>query len=224
METAWPPLRIMDCSLLIRSLGRSAQNMRELRDHIAGVPEQSISHHFYDSLLRPTFDHPEFRNDFARWAARHLLDEPLAERLAVTDPMDHADLEQLRQHLLDLVEDRLAEVAEVPQAPRGKEFHFLSSQFVIADTGLRARRPTELAAMIPVLSTGSVFFHFVDARRRPPLRRDDFSFWLEGFDPDFRSARERLESIDCYQWSLTELRERIAACFHPEEEQGGGPR
>jgi hypothetical protein len=221
METAWPPLRIMDCSLLIRSLGRSAQNLRELRDHLAGVPEQSLSHHFYDSLLRPTFDHPEFRNDLARWAARHLRDEPLAERLAVTDPLDFSDLEQLRQHLLDLIEDRLSEVAEVPQAPRGKEFHFLTSQFVIADTGLSAKRPSELAALIPVLSTGSVFFHFIDARRRPPLRRDDFSFWLEGFDPDLRSVREDLQSIDCYQWSLTELRERIASCFESLGGDGG---
>ncbi len=203
METAWPPLRIMDCSLLICSLGKSAQNLRELRDHLAGVPEQSLTHHFYDSLLRPTFDHPEYRNDLARWAARHLRDEPLAERLAVTDPMDYSDLEQLRQHLVDLIEDRLAEIAEVPQAPRGKEFHFLSSQFVIADTGLSAKRPQELAAMIPVLSTGSVFFHFIDARRRPPLRRDDFSSGWKDATPTSGACATRLESIDCDQWSLT---------------------
>jgi hypothetical protein len=56
-----------------------------------------------------------------------------------------------------------------------------------------------------------VFFHFIDARRRPPLRRDDFSLWLEGFDPEFRPVCDRLRSIDFYQWSLTELQDRIAS-------------
>ena len=74
--------------------------------------------------------------------------------------------------------------------------------------------------MMPVLSTGSVFFHFIDARRGPPPKRDDFSSWLEGFDPEFRAVRDHLLAIDCYQWSLTELRERIASCFHLEGKEG----
>ena len=215
MSSIPEPFGLMDCSLLIRSVGKSAQSLRELRDHLT----QSISHHYYDSLLRPTFDHPEYRNDFARWAGRHLRDTVLAERLGVTDPMDFSDLEQLRQHLIDLIEDRLAEVSDVPQAPRGSEFHFLSSQFVIVDTHLRARKPAELGAMIPRMSTGSIFFHFVEARRRPPLRRDDFASWLVGWGDEYGPIRERLEAIDYTMWSLTELRERIAACF--DEDRSG---
>ena len=213
MSHAPAPLRILDCSLLILSVGRSAQNLRELRDHLTIVPAQSIAHHFYDSLLRPTFDHPEYRNDFARWAGRQLRDELLAERLGVLDPIDYPDLEALRQSLIDIIEDRLAEVHDVPQAPGGQGFHFLGSRFVIIETGVRVSAPGDLAIMLPSLSTGSIFIHFIEARRRTPLRRDDFSLWLEQWGPEYEQVCRRLEAIDHYLWSLTELRELICESF-----------
>ena len=64
-----------------------------------------------------------------------------------------------------------------------------------------------------------IFFHFVEARRRPPLRRDDFASWLVGWGDEYGPIRERLEAIDYTMWSLTELRERIAACF--DEDRSG---
>jgi hypothetical protein len=203
----------MDCALTILSLGRSAQTLRELRDHVATVPGQSLNHHFQDSLLRPSFDDPEYRNDFAIWSKRELHDAALAERLGIIDPTDFADFEHLRQHLLDVLEDRLAEAEVVPQAARGKEFHFLRSQFVIIDTGTLASSPEDLGALIPSLSTGSIFFHYIDARRRPPLSLDDFSAWLSGWGDRYQIIAERLASVDYHLLSLTELRERIADCF-----------
>lgn len=65
MTTNPEPLRIMDCAIITLALGKSAQNLREFRDGIAEVPAQSIAHHFYESLLRPVFDDPEYRNDLA---------------------------------------------------------------------------------------------------------------------------------------------------------------
>jgi hypothetical protein len=204
------PFQVMDCALTILSLGRSAQNLRELRDHLASVPAQSISHHFFDSLLRPAFDDPEYRNDFALWARRNLHDSLLAERLGVIDPTDYPDLEQLRQQLIDIVEDRLAEALEVPQAARGKEFYFLRSQFVILDTGARATSPAELAAMVPKLSTGSIFYHFIETRRRQPGKPDDFSAWLGAWGAELDEIRDSLSAVDYQLWSLSELRDQIA--------------
>ena len=222
MRSPPEPFRVMNCALMILATGRSAQNLRELRDHLTNVPPHCLRHHFNDSLLRPAFDHPEFRNDFAHWAQRELHDPLLAERLSVIDPMDFSDEEHLRQRLLDVIEDRLTEVAEVPQAARDKEFHFLRSQFVIIDTGWRARTPAELGAMIPRMSVGSVFFHFIEARGRPPLRMDDFSAWIESCGEETAAVRERLTNVDFRLWSLTELRERIAACFDHRAPQGRG--
>lgn len=223
MSPAPAPLKILDCSLLILSMGKSAQNLRELRDHLTIVPSQSIAHHFYDSLLRPTFDHPDYRNDFARWAGRQLRDELLAERLGVIDPIDFPDLEALRQSLIDAIEDRLSEVHDVPQAPGGQAFHFLGSRFVIIETGVRVSAPGELAAMLPSLSTGSIFIHFIEARRRTPLRKDDFSIWLEQWGSEYLPVCRGLESIDFYLWSLTELRELISDSFAVLERERATP-
>lgn len=215
------PFEFMDCAVTVVSLGRSAQNLRELRDHLAGVPAQSIDQHFYGSLLRPEFDHPEYRNDFARWAERQLHDSILAERLSAVDPFDHPDLESVRRRVIDVVEDRLAEVAEVPQAPRGKEFRFLRAQFVVFDTGARARTPVELGRQIPLLSSGSIFFHFVEARRRPPLRRDDFSVWLDGWGAEGAPTQARLAAIDFSFGGLVDLSRRIADCFRAPDPGAG---
>lgn len=207
------PFRFMDCALTILSLGRSAQNLRELRDWIAEVPAQSISHHFYESLLRPVFDDPEYRNDFALWARRHLHDNVLAERLGVIDPLEYDDLEAVRRQVLDVIEDRLAETPFVPGVAPGHEFYFLRSHRVILDTGLQAATPAELGAQISRLPTGSIYYHFVEARRRPPVKMDDFSAWLMAWGSAYDHCRERLAAIDFHLWSLTELRQRIERCL-----------
>lgn len=216
------PFRFMDCAVTTLALGKSAQNLREFRDRIAEVPPQSISHHFYEALLRPVFDDPEYRNDFAVWARRQLHDNLLAERLGAIDPVECESLEALRQEVIDIIEDRLAEATFVPWAASGHEFHFQRSQMVVLDTGLRAATPTDLAARVPRLSTGSIFYHFVEGRRRPPIKVDDFSVWLAGWGPEFEPTREAIAAIDYHLWSLTEMRTLIGAALHRLPQDSGG--
>jgi hypothetical protein len=211
--TTPPPFRIQYCASITLAIGRSAQNLRELRDHVASVPVESITHHFYESLLSPTFDDPEYRNDFSLWARRHLHDPALGECLAVIDPMRFDDPEALRQQVLDVIEGRLAEISNVPQAAPGHEFHFLRSQLVVLDTGRRAETPEDLAAMLPSLTAGNIYFHFVEARRQHTERIDNFSAWLCAWGDKYVPVRKQLAAIDFYQWSLAEMREQIVGCF-----------
>lgn len=204
-----------DCALVTLAVGRSAHNLRELRSGVAEVPEASIYHHFHQTLLRHTFDDPEYRNDFALWARRQLHDFHLAERLAVIDPFDYATLEGLRLELLDVIEDRLQETLHIPHSGPGREFHFLRSQVVVFGAGLSAATPGDLACLVPRLSSGSVFYHFVEARRRPPDHVDDFSEWLLGWGPDYASIQKDLAAIDFSLWTLTEMRDLIAGCLAP---------
>lgn len=216
------PFRIMDCAVTTLAPGRSAQNLREFRDGVAEVPAGSIAHHFYESLLRPVFDDPEYRNDFAVWARRHLHDNQLSERLGAIDPMRFPDIESVRQHLLDVIEDRLSESLLVPSAAPGHEFYFLSSRMVIFDTGNSARNPRELASRLPRLSTGSVYYHFVEGRRRPPLLDDDFSVWLSEWGPRYDACRASIAGIDYHLWSLTEMRALLARCLQVVPPDEGG--
>jgi hypothetical protein len=214
-----PPFEVKDCALITLALGRSAHNLRELRDHAAAAPLDSLRHHVYEALLRPSFDDPEFGNDFAAWVHDALRDEALAERLSALDPVSLTDGEALRTALLDALEERLAELTVVPAAPPGHEFHFLRSQVVIFRTGVEVRSPEELAERVPHLSPGSVFFHFVEARLRPPRGEDDFSAWLEPWGE--RGARQRrlLAAIDPTFGSLVELRERVALALSAAGEE-----
>jgi hypothetical protein len=210
----------MDCAITVMSLGRSALSLRELAEHVRAVPIRSLTHHFYETLLRSTFDDPEHRNDFALWAHRDLHDARLAEMFGMIDPLELNDPEEIRRALLDVAEDRLSELHESPRAAPGHEFHFLQSQTVIFHTGLAAKDPAELGSLLPRLGLGSVFYHFVEARKRPPVRRDDFSVWVGEFGPRHADLRTRLEAIAVQLWSLSELRERIAHCF--EDDGGSG--
>jgi hypothetical protein len=206
------PFRIRDCAITVVALGQTAHNLRELRTHIASVPAASLAHHFYDALLRPSFDDREFRNDFAAWVRRQLRDERLAEILGVLDPLDEGQtIEEVRDRLLEILDDRLAEMSDLPQVGPGREFRFLRSQLVVFDTALEAATPGELGERVRAATTGSVFYHFIDARWRTQDRRDDYTVWLEGWGESTAPVRARLAQIDFQLWSLPELRDRIAA-------------
>ncbi len=203
---------VKDCSLLAIATGVTAQNLKELRDSLATIHTGSIYHHFWGALMRPRFVEPEYNNDFAGWVNRALADKTLAERLAVIDPTDF-DLESLRQNLIDIIEQRMDEITWPVWASPDKAFHFLRSQVIVFDTRRRIARPEEFADIIPQLSLGSIFYHFIDARRRNDTGEDDFRVWLEGFGNSHSPVLNELASIDPYFDTLAELREKIAAIF-----------
>lgn len=207
------PFAVKDCALAAIATGRRAQNLRELRDHLQAVPPGCIYYHFWGGLLRPRFDDPEYNNDFASWVRHALHDMRLAERLGVIDPAEFGDLEALRQELLDIIEQRLDETEFLAWAKRDQQFHFMRSQTVVFDTRKRVARPEELAAAIPSMSLGSIYYHFIDARHRAPQGVDDFRAWLERLGEEHAPLRDRLAGVDPYFASLRELRAQLAAVF-----------
>ena len=58
------PFVIKDCALVQIAAGVRAQNVRELRDRLLTVHPGCIDYHFWGGLLRPSFDDPEYANDF----------------------------------------------------------------------------------------------------------------------------------------------------------------
>jgi len=208
-----PPFAVRDCALVTIATGLQAQNLKEFREGLRHVPADSIDHHFWGRLLRPYFDEPEYNNDFASWAWRGLHDKPLAERLSMVVPTDFASLEELRQELLEVLDQRLDESEYIPWARADQKFHFLRGGLVVFDTGLSIECPADIVPLLSSLSTGSIYYHFIDARSRTPLRCDDFSAWLAGCGEQFTSLRDRLSGIDPYFSSLKEIRQMVAGAF-----------
>jgi hypothetical protein len=204
---------LKDCALITLATGIRAQTLKEFREGLQRVPAGSIYHHFWGRLLRPQFDEPEYNNDFSSWAFRGLHDKLLAERLSMIIPTDFDDLEGLRQEVLEEVEQRLDESELVFWASADEQFHFLQGQIVIFDTGQRFDRPMDLLPLLPELSTGSIFYHFIDARQRTSSRCDDFSAWVRTFGPPFEELGERLCDIDPYFSSLKEIRHLVTGIF-----------
>jgi hypothetical protein len=212
---------IKDCALTAIATGRRAQNLRELRGQLLTVHPGSIYYHFWGGLLRPSFVEPEYNNDFAAWSYHALHDSILTERLAVIDPTDFVNLEDLRQELIEVIEERLDEIESVPWSKIDQQFHFIRSQIVVIDTHHTVHEPRDLDAIIPTLPVSSIFYHFIDARRRTEGNTDDFRAWLVGFSGDYDELSRRIAEIDPYFSSLTELREQLSSIFHDFFSRGG---
>lgn len=202
-------LEIKDCALIAIATGKRAQNLKELREHLLAVPHSSIYCHFWGNLLQARFEEQEYNNDFAAWVRSALHDKVLAERLAVIDPTAFPDMEALRQELVEIIDDRLDEAETVTWAGSDQQFEFVRSQVVAFRTARRLTHPVQLADVMEHLSVGSVFYHFIDARRRRADRQDDFRAWLSEFGEDYDNLREVLGSLDPYFAPLVDLRTRL---------------
>ena len=162
-NTEISPFSIKDCALIAIATSQKAQNLRELREHLRSIEAGSIYYHFWGGLLRPRFDDPEYHNDFAIWIAHSLHNKVLAERLAVIDPVTYESMEDLRNELIDMIEENLDETEFPTWAKRDDQFEFIRHQIVVFDTKISIKEPEEFPGIMPEISLGSIFYHFIDA-------------------------------------------------------------
>lgn len=207
------PFEIKDCALIAKATGKRAQNLKELKDFLSIISLDSIYYHFWGTLLRPRFDDPEYHNDFAIWAENSLHDNVLAERLAVIDPTEFQDMDQLRTEVIEIIEERLDEIDYPVWTKRDMQFEFICSQIVIFNTNKTISKPIDFVAAIPRISVGSIFYHFIDSRKRLSNAIDDFQNWLLGFGEKYYELCLKINEIDPYFSSLTKIREELTIVF-----------
>ena len=215
------PFEIKDCALAAVATGRKAQNLRELRDNIRDVEPGSIAYHFWAGKLRPRFDDPEFNNDFAAWSRHALHDKILAERLGMIDPTSFDRFEDMRQELLDIIEEHLDENEHIPWASADQQFYFITSQIVVFSARKTIVEPSELVSIVPEMTPSSIFYHFIDARRRTFGHIDDFRAWLYGFEDRYRDLCDILSNLDPFFSTLPELRHQLGEIFGEYFGSGG---
>ncbi|MBP2669455.1 MAG: conserved hypothetical cytosolic protein [Deltaproteobacteria bacterium] len=205
------PFEVKDCALLVRMSGLSpATNLRELRERFAACSWSVLFHHYCETTLRTTYDNLDYRNDFAVWAKLYLGDRVLAERLGILDPYSFQSLKELRAATLEVIDQRLSESAMVPWARHGDEFFFMEATTVVFDAGIRITQPSLLGAFIREMTNGSVYYHFLEARRRLPIGMDDFTAWLLKDEEANQPYIRALASVDFYFRSLPDLRRELA--------------
>lgn len=192
----------------------SAVNLRELKDRVERCSLDSIYHHFCETQLRPTFDDPEFTNDFATWAYRELRDDVLAERLGILDPDAYESASELRAALLDIIEDRLSELDRIPDAELGHEFHFMHSSVLVFDTSIVLDKPEDVMWALRRMTRPSIFYHFVETRSRIGSRNHDIIAWLKEGGPSGEELAEAFGSIDVEHYTLRALRQELLHRSH----------
>lgn len=208
-----PPFIIKDCALIAIATGIKVLTLRELRDQLSMVDADSIYFHFWGGLLQPRFEEREFNNDFAAWVKHGLHDSILAEQLAVLDPTDFHSLEELRQEMVEIIEIHLDMSEHHDWLRATRQFEFIRSQIVVFDTHRTVAQPEEMVSLLPGFSVSSLFYHFIDARRRQPEGIDDFSQWFTCFDARYAELNRELATVNHYFGTLTELRSRLATVF-----------
>lgn len=67
-----------------------------------------------------------------------------------------------------------------------------------------------LVGAIPAMSLGSIYYHAIDARRREPLKVDDFRAWLAQFGTRHQALCASLDAVDPYFANLSELRAELS--------------
>lgn len=205
------PFTVTDCALIVMATGENARNLRELLDRLRRIDGYPVMYfHFWDGLLRPDFVDPEYQNDFASWAYHDLHDRRLAERLSVLNPGTFDTMEQLRDRVVMIIEDRMDEPDFDPRVDAENPFFFMRSQILLFDTRIQMHRPADLLTQVDQLPLGSVFYHFIDARRRTDSGRNDFSEWLFSWGDPYETLAKEIAKIDPYFKSLIEIREQLS--------------
>lgn len=221
MTTPAPaPFQFIGCVELRQALDHRARDERELLDRLEEVPAGSVFYHTHGYFLRHRPITTAYGNDFAAWAAVQVRDQVLAERLAVINPFEMANLEDLREELMSAVHDHLLRLSTIPRVEFGEVFHFQQSHIVEVPLGAAVSTLAELRAGLAEVDASAIYYHMVEARARLGRRSGDFAEWIRT-SLQLPALAERIERIDAYMTSLERVRARVLALVDSALEEAG---
>ncbi len=196
----------MQCISLLKATGKKAKGLRELRDRISDVSDESIFHHTYQYFLKGHI--LEYTNDFAQWTGESLEENALSERLSNTDLYAFKDINSLRQELIKVIDEHLDMFPEPREAMPTDEFYFNETVTFVFPVGTRARNLAEFLTAFRYLDAASIYYHFYEARMRLGGGIDDFSRWIEEVFGK-KELAGRIRAIDPFMHNLEEIKKHI---------------
>jgi hypothetical protein len=206
-RTAARPFRFAGCIEVRQTLDVHALDERELMQRIAEVPAGSIFFHTFGYFLRHRAFTTAYGNDFARWAAVEIGDSALAERLAVVDPFGFSSVEELREHLVTILQDHLRGREVVRRVEFDRGFHFQQSHIVEVPLGVSAETLVEFRAGLATVDESAIYVHTVETRAGQ-RRTEAFGEWLRD-SLALPELAEQFERADPYLTSLERIRGRL---------------
>ncbi|MGD1074803.1 MAG: DUF5752 family protein [Thermodesulfovibrionales bacterium] len=211
-EKTREPFRFKQCVNILKSTGKKAKNLRELWNGIEEASNESVYFHTYQYFLKGHL--LEYTNDFAQWAGEGLGERVLAEHLSNIDSYEFSDIHDLRNKLLEVIDDYLETFPESKEVMPGNEFYFNETITMVFPAGMRARNLAEFLIAVRYLDAGSIYYHFYDARSRLG-GTDDFSQWLEE-DLAKKELAEKIRAMDPFMHTFEGIRQHIVEAVDEE--------
>jgi hypothetical protein len=213
LKTLFEPFVFKQCISIVKSTGKRAKNLRELRELIATINEETLYYHACQYFLKMHI--MEYNNDFAHWAGESLGERALAEYFSNLDPFLYRDMEEFRKMLLSAVDTYLNQFPEPREVMRGEEFYFNESVMILFPAGVRANNLAEFLIAIKYVDGPSIYYHFYEARMRSGNSVDDFSKWIEDALGK-RDLAAKIRGIDPFMHNLEGIREHLVEAVEEE--------
>lgn len=201
------PFEFRQCVTLLKSTGKKASSLRQLREVIATVSDDSIFHHTYQYFLKEHI--LEYTNDFAQWAGESLEERALAEQLSNIDPYDCERITDLRNALVSVIDSYLEKFPEPRPAVSGDEFFFNETITFVFPAGVRASNLAEFLIALKFIDNECIYYHFYEARKRIAGAMDDFSKWFQDSLLKGELA-EKIRAVDPFMHNTEEIRSHIS--------------
>lgn len=205
------PFDFRDSSHIIRSTGEWAAGLHDLRAIIERISEESLFYHTCRYFMK--FHIFEYTNDFAEWVGENLEERTLSELLSAIDPFELGNMAKLRDALMRIIDRYLDQFSAPRDAIPGNEFYFSEAISVVFRAGVRARNLAEFLTAIQYVDSGSIYYHFYEARIRHGT--DDFSTWFEEALNKKELART-VRVIDPFMHSTEGIRKHIIEIVEKE--------
>jgi len=213
MEEMESPFEFRQCISILRSTGKKAANLKELREIIATVSDDSVFHHTYQYFLKEHI--LEYTNDFAHWAGESLEERALAEQLSNIDPYACETISDLRAAIVAVIDSYLESFPEPRDALPGDEFFFNETITFVFPVGVWAKNLAEFLIAMKFVDNGCIYYHFYEARMRVADGTDDFSRWLQDSLLK-KELAERIRAIDPFMHTTEEIRAHISEMIMEE--------
>jgi uncharacterized protein DUF5752 len=193
---------------LVRIGNQRAANLSELLEALKSCPDDSIFQHTFRTLQEHHFIRQGFSNDFAHWSLSGCKEPILAEQLGGIDVREYTAIDQLRQRIIEIVEEFIREHQNSAAHPGHEPFYFCSSDILVMPTRFVSDTLPGFLEGLHHVSVHSIHHHFIEARLRLRRMSNDFSNWLDG-EAGLTKAAEAIERIDLYADTMEGVRRKI---------------
>lgn len=190
--------------------GLRAVTLGQLLELIKEVPGSCVYHHTHRFLQQHQYLSPEPPNDFAYWVSEVIGEDELGERLASIDVVQFSTIRNLREKIVETIEEYLKKnsLAAVRFAGEGEEFYFIKSISFVLATNYIAYNIMDFLDILGKITIDSIYYHIFEARLRLEKGTNDFSYWVETSVGDKKLADE-ISKLDPYTYTLEGLREKM---------------